>query len=451
MASLRSFLTLLAITTISPVHAQGDSSSTAPVIKLPYAQYQGASNSSLNINAYYDVRYAAPPVGDLRFRAPVDIERQNNCSASSVIDASVFGPTCIQGSAGWSVSGSRPPPSPEPGSEDCLLMDILTPQKAASTSLPVIVQIHGGGYVQGGSHQNPGYALLNQSRGNIVYVAMQYRLNAFGFLSSAEVRADGDANAGLLDQRSALKWVQRNIHAFGGDPTRVTILGGSAGGGSVMNQMILHGGVADPPFSAAISEFPWWQPYHNNSLLEIQYRQVLRAAKCADIKCLRSLDSKDLDLAAEAALIAGYNASPRDYEYGDFYYGPSVDGQYIRDLPSNEFKRGHFTKVPLLVDHDGYEGFVFSNASETTMAEETVDLEQLFPNANVSFFNRLFELYPASAFNSTLFQRQTIFGDFVVSRRSTPCYLLKHGRSPPTQVTYHSCLKKSAVQTDGRL
>lgn len=112
---------------------------------------------------------------------------------------------------------------------------------------------------------------------------------------------------------------------------------------------------------------------------------------------------------------AGYLGQvPGFYGYGDFYFGPSVDGEIVRDLPSNEFKQGHFTKVALLTDRDGYEGYVFSNASETTMAEETADLEQVFPYAKQSFFNRLYEYYPASNFNSTLFQRAQLFGDFII-------------------------------------
>ena len=104
-----------------------------------------------------------------------------------------------------------------------------------------------------------------------------------------------------------------------------------------------------------------------------------------------------------------------DYGYGDFYYGPYVDGVVIRDLPSQEFKQGHFTQVPLLTNREGYEGYIFSNPNETTTTQEIQDLATLFPNAKKSFFTRLFELYPRSDFNSTLFQRQTLFGDFVIN------------------------------------
>jgi carboxylesterase type B len=99
----------------------------------------------------------------------------------------------------------------------------------------------------------PGNALVFQSNGNLIYVSIQYRLGAYGFLGGAELTENGVANAGLLDQRAALGWVQRHISAFGGDPSKVTIIGGSAGGGSVMDQMILYGGVNNPPFRAVIA------------------------------------------------------------------------------------------------------------------------------------------------------------------------------------------------------
>jgi carboxylesterase type B len=114
--------------------------------------------------------------------------------------------------------------------------------------------------------------------------------------------------------------------------------------------------------------------------------------------------------------VQAYHATPLEiYGYGDFYYGPSVDGDIIRDLPSNEFKKGHFTRTPLLVNRDGYEGYIFSNASQTTQAEETVDLQGLFPFAKEAFFTRLYSLYPESDFNATFWDRQQLFGDFIIN------------------------------------
>lgn len=298
------------------------------------------------------------------------------------------------------------------GTEDCLLLDVVVPTNPTSSKLPVMVQIHGGGYAQGNSEYYPGWSLVNASNGNMIYVTMQYRLSAYGFLGGAEVKADGTANAGLLDQRAALLWIQRHIGAFGGDPDKVTIIGGSAGGGSVSAHMIMYGGENSPPFRAGIAEYPWWQPYHTDRVLELQYRDLLSAANCDSLQCLRTLAADDLAMAQEHSMLEGY--AKKHYGWGDFYYGPSVDGKIIQDLPSNEFKRGHFTKVALMTNRDGYEGYNYRNKNSTTFDEMLADFQQLWPDASSSFFARLWELYPASDFNSTFFRSEKIFGDFII-------------------------------------
>lgn len=106
--------------------------------------------------------------------------------------------------------------------------------------------------------------MVFESRGNLIYVSINYRLGAYGFLAGAEVTENGVANAGLLDQRAALHWVQRHIKSFGGDPAKVTIIGGSAGGGSVINQMIMYGGEYNPPFRAVIAGELNYSYYYRN-------------------------------------------------------------------------------------------------------------------------------------------------------------------------------------------
>jgi hypothetical protein len=103
------------------------------------------------------------------------------------------------------------------------------------------------------------------------------------------------------------------------------------------------------------------------------------------------------------------------YGYGVFNYGPVVDGRFIRDLPDQEFKKGHFYNVPTIVDHDAFEGVLFTNTRLANQTEETADALVLFPFAGPSFLSRLYNLYPASAYNSTFFQRQTWFSDFIVA------------------------------------
>lgn len=146
--------------------------------------------------------------------------------------------------------------------------------------------------------------------------------------------------------------------------------------------------------------------------MEQQYNLLLSTAGCQDLNCLRSKPFDVLANATQKTYTSGFATG--NYGFGDFYYGPYVDGCIIRDLPSQEFKQGHFTKVPLMVNRDGYEGVSFSNRNETTMAEETMDLQRLFPYAKQSFSDRLYQLYPASAFNSTFYQRAQLFGDFII-------------------------------------
>ncbi|KZP00029.1 alpha/beta-hydrolase [Calocera viscosa TUFC12733] len=374
-----------------------------PLLTLPYATYEGIYNTTTGVNSYYGIRYAQPPVGALRWQPPQDIELNNDYASESPIYAGTYAPECTQGVPYWAGNYTLPPA----GSEDCLLLNIQVPANPAHATLPILLQIHGGGYTEGNPEGTPGDSLIMQSKGNIIYVAIQYRLSAYGFMSSYEIRQNG-----LLDQRAAIQWTQRYARYFGGDPSQITLIGGSAGGGSVMSQLILYGGVANPPFRAAISEYPWWQPFKNDSTLETQYRQLLNAAGCTDVACLRAMDETSLAIATQQVYVDAYAAG--SYAYGDFYFGPSVDGQIIADLPSNEFKQGHFAKVPLLVNRDGYEGVIFSNRSITTQEEELADLQKLFPYAGPSFINRLYELYPMSAYNSTFYHRSQWFGDFII-------------------------------------
>ncbi|GAM90043.1 hypothetical protein ANO11243_080830 [Dothideomycetidae sp. 11243] len=396
-------------------------SGSFPVVDLGYAKFRGSTSPGWRTTTYFGLRYAAPPVGDLRFRGPRPIEDGDYYDNATIADATERSSPCIQGIPGFRV---RPhTPRMEGGREDCLLVDVYVPAEPVNASLPVLVSMHGGGYVHGGAAATRGFALVKQSQ-SIVYLSIQYRLGALGFLNSQEVVADGDANAGLLDQRSALQWVRRNIHHFGGDPSRVTIMGDSAGGGSVMNQMILYGGQPDPPFRAAISQFPWWLPYNNHTVVQRQYCDFLAAANCTNLACLRNASSATLDLASQAAVNLAY--SQHRIAYGMGYWGPSVDGRYVMDLPSRELSQGRFTKIPLLTGHEEYEGYIFSNPSETTAQAERTDLRLVFPTARSTFFSRLLQLYPRAGFNSTFWQRQQIFGDLMIN---CPTYYLANAFS----------------------
>lgn len=208
---------------------------------------------------------------------------------------------------------------------------------------------------------------LNCWSGSLIYVSIQYRLGIFGFLSGDQVAQNGVLNAGLLDQRAALEWVQRNIRSFGGDPTMVTIWGGSAGGGSVTMQLMAGGAYDQPPFAGAIAEYrksssvrlvrtsanllpAWWQPFLNQSEQEIQYYDALRLSNCDSVTCLRGLPIDQLETLNQQVQNATYPGP--GVGYGVYNFGPVVDGKFVKELPSTAFQLGHFYDVPLMVDRE---------------------------------------------------------------------------------------------------
>ncbi|KAH8116209.1 Carboxylesterase [Phellopilus nigrolimitatus] len=214
------------------------SSPLGPVVNLGYAAFAGNSTSPAGqadgpVTFFGGIPYAQPPRGDLRFRAPVQLdEHVVDAGSVRVADARNWGPACIQQPAMVGV-----------GSEDCLKLNIWKPSDAKEgDKLPVIFYIHGGGNTYGTPQGFPLYDWVNQSSPKVVGVSVGYRLGLLGFLAGAAVQADGAANAGLLDQRAALDWVQRHIARFGGDPSAVTIDGESAGGADVVMHIVSYGG-----------------------------------------------------------------------------------------------------------------------------------------------------------------------------------------------------------------
>lgn len=297
-------------------------------VDLGYVSYRGYQNKTAGITYYRGIPYAQPPLGALRWRKPRPIEAQNDF-AGKTIDATKITPACYQSLplslyTPQNTSSESFGATPQGQSEDCLILDVLVPSNPVSASLPVLVQIHGGGYTQGNAQSYPGDALVHASKGGLIYVyvrilqtegsllwltrirSIQYRLGIFGFLGGSAIAQDGSLNAGLLDQRLALEWVQRNIRPFGGDPSHVTIWGGSAGGGDVTYQLIAGGAYDEPPFSAAIAEYPWWQPFLNSSTQDRQFYTALRLADCVDLNCLRSLSSASLQTLNQADQNASY-------------------------------------------------------------------------------------------------------------------------------------------------
>jgi para-nitrobenzyl esterase len=215
-----------------------------PAVTIAQGTLAGATDGT--IASFKGIPFAAPPVGDLRWRAP-----QAPASWTGARNATKFGAICMQAPR---KPGSHPR-APLPESEDCLTVNVWTPNTAPAKKLPVMVWIYGGGFREGGS-ANALYDGSELARHGIVVVTLNYRLGLLGFLDlpalAAEHPDEPHGNYGILDQIAALKWVQANIAAFGGDPSNVTIFGESAGGMSVNDLMVSP--LARGLFTKAISE-----------------------------------------------------------------------------------------------------------------------------------------------------------------------------------------------------
>jgi para-nitrobenzyl esterase len=198
---------------------------------------QGTSEDGLTV--YRGIPFAAPPVGDLRWRAP-----QPAAKWEGVRQTTKFGPKPIQ--------GSRNGPDM---SEDCLYLNVWTPAKSSNDRIPVLVWIYGGGF-GGGSTSEPNYSGEKLAKKGVVLVSIAYRVGQLGFLAHPELSAETtnhvSGNYGLLDMVAGLQWVQKNIAAFGGDPNKVTIFGESAGGIAV--SMLCASPLAKGLFHGAISQ-----------------------------------------------------------------------------------------------------------------------------------------------------------------------------------------------------
>jgi len=215
-----------------------------PTVTVSQGTLSGATDGT--IISFKGIPFAAPPIGDLRWRAP-----QPAPSWTGTRDATKFGAICMQA---LRKPGSHPR-AKLPESEDCLTVNVWSPNLTPAKKLPVMVWIYGGGFREGGS-ASAIYDGTELARHGVVVVTLNYRLGLFGFLDlpalAAEHPDEPHGNYGILDQIAALKWVQANIAAFGGDPSNVTIFGESAGGMSVNDLMVSP--LARGLFTKAISE-----------------------------------------------------------------------------------------------------------------------------------------------------------------------------------------------------
>jgi para-nitrobenzyl esterase len=364
---------------------EGDASDSGPrrfEVKLMNGPVNGVQDGK--VRAFYGIPYAAPPTGSNRFKPPQPV-----VPWSMPLDASKPRKVCPQISVGSTAVNAM-------SDEDCLVLNVWTPDPPSSAPLPVMVWIHGGAFAFGSGGETYYDAGSLVTEGRVVVVGINYRLGALGFLPLPALTAEDKShptsgNYGFEDQQAALRWVKDNIGEFGGDPKNVTIFGESAGGYSVCAHLVAPGSAG--LFHKAISESGLCSSLID-ATLDAQYAHgeaFAQAMGCTDpakvLDCLRGKDANDYLTASTGSMLPGglFFQGPRSagesdggVEHLSSAWSPVIDGV---DIPVGIAAVGpDFAKVPLLLGTNLNEGTVFTNAllfggmpvSDETEYEEAV-------------------------------------------------------------------------------
>ncbi|XP_047475927.1 juvenile hormone esterase-like isoform X1 [Penaeus chinensis] len=331
---------LVAMAVLAPAGVVGVAGSdAAPVVAVAEGRVVGVAETSTKgrgFHAYYGVPFARPPLGELRLKDPVEAE-----GWEGVRDGTQKPSPCLLVPFGATVMGITMTPEELHGDEDCLYLNVFMPKRAEPAErLPVMVWIHGGGFFAGGAYEYLPHVLMNH---DIVLVVVQYRLGIMGFLSTEDEVMPG--NFGMKDQVMALRWVQDNIHNFGGDAARVTIFGESAGGASVHLHMLspkskgLFSGVIMQSGSAL-------SPWAHREQLKSVAEEVSKSVGCGEglssqeiLTCLQQTDGRRLAATFQDFLkwfILPMVTTPR------------IDGDFLPDDPARLVRDGEFHPVNLM-------------------------------------------------------------------------------------------------------
>ncbi|KAL3477367.1 Alpha/Beta hydrolase protein [Aspergillus californicus] len=292
-----------------------------PLVNLDYGAFQGKYDETYNISYFRKIPYAAPPVGENRFRGP---------QPPSVIESD-------NGAYDTDQDFDMCPQRADSGSEDCLYLGLFSRPWTTLVRRPVLVVFYGGAFIQGSASFSippSSFPVLNVSNLNdYVVLYPNYRVNAFGLLPGKAIKASptSDLNPGLLDQEYVLKWVQKHIHHFGGDPRNVTIWGQSAGGGSVVAQVLANGRKGEKKlFSKALASSPFWPKTYRYDDPESEdiYDRLVELTGCGDAKdslaCLKAVDVQKI---RDANLII---AASHTWNTSSYTWAPVIDDEFIR-------------------------------------------------------------------------------------------------------------------------
>lgn len=358
---------------------------TTPLTRTTVAQGKLQGFLQNGIGTFLGIPYAQPPVGDLRWKAPVAAKAWKGTYKATTKKAAPYQPVDPNN------------PQKKQMSEDCLYVNVWTPAKKATDKLPVMVWIHGGGFITGDAFRNFS-KLVNHG---VVVASLEYRLGALGFLATPELAAESPThtagNYGLMDQVLALKWIKDNIAAFGGDPDKITIFGESAGAISV--SMLCGSKMAKGLFNGAISESGGnFSPTDSVRFNNDGNRDQIGAQKhgLVYMKRMGATSLKELRAMDAAKLVN----DPSTAGVGGFW--PCVDNIYLGDQ-YKQYENGQFNDVNLLVGTNSDEGTMF--VRETTVPKYEADMHRIYGK----FADRVLQLYPAKTDKDTYYAQSDQF------------------------------------------
>jgi para-nitrobenzyl esterase len=315
-----------------------------PIVKTRYGTVSGVTDPVSQVSSFKGLPFAAPPVGDLRWRPPMP-----PAAWKGVRDATQFGSSCMQRVHGDFLPWTKEFLVQNKVSEDCLYLNVWTPSIAKSANLPVVVFIHGGAFTEGSGAISI-YDGTHLASTGVVVVTINYRLGVFGFLAypglTAESSHHSSGNYALLDQIAALRWVQGNIRAFGGDPHRVTIWGQSAGAFSV--GALLASPVAKGFFQRA-------QADSGLGIVSLPMPD-LAAAEQGGLRFAAAHHAKNL-AALRAIPAAELLSGPSDHF---LRFEPIVDGWVLPATPNALNRTGGDNDVPVITGYQANDNMLFS-------------------------------------------------------------------------------------------
>jgi para-nitrobenzyl esterase len=339
-------------------------------IQIDSGVISGYYNKQTGVTAYKGIPFAAPPVGSLRWKPPQPVQPW-----SGIKNCIQFGPSPMQPKPiSFLFLGPEFVVPASPLNEDCLYINVWTATSTAEEKRPVLVWIYGGGFVTGGAAA-PGYSGEALAEKGIIFVSFNYRLGVFGFFAHPALTVESpeysSGNYALLDQIAALKWVKKNIRAFGGDPDRITIAGQSAGSASV--NCLLASPLCKGLFQGAIGEsgsLVLENPLlHMKSLKEAEkdgerFAQNLHAENLND---LRAIPAEDLQ------------------KKGFAFYSPIVDGYVETRTVAETYKQDKQIHVPFITGWNADEGIIMGIENKENFAKQSAQF-----GADSVLFNKYF-------------------------------------------------------------